>query len=235
MAGVPAPIEQPSVAYRDGNYLIVDKPRGMPVHATRDPNRAHLEGWVTDQLAEDTPITLAHRIDVWTSGLVLFGISDAAKPALAALFATHPAEERAIQKQYCAICCGCPENERGELKHFLTKKRIDGIDRMVPVRSGGKVAIARYEVASYDPELDISVIRFDLETGRMHQLRVQAATEGWPMLGDDVYGDAERNGATSLQGHLLHAERLAFTDPIHSIPIDATAPPPAEFERHRPA
>ena len=216
----------PAVAFRTGDYLVANKPRGMPVHATRDPNRANLLAWVRDLAGEDTPVTLHHRIDVWTSGLVAFSTSDAGNQALAAAF-----ETRTITKRYRAVCVGRPADDIGELRHYLAKKRIDGIDRMLSVRSGGKVAIAHYELDAYDPATDTSTVNFELDTGRMHQLRVQAAESGWPILGDPVYGDPEANRRTGIDGQLLHAEQLAFTDPIHAMPVDVTAPPPTIFER----
>lgn len=215
----------PSVAFRTGDYLIANKPRGMPVHATRDPNRANLLAWARELVGENTPLTLHHRIDVWTSGLVALSTSDAGNRALADAF-----ETRSITKRYQAVCVGRPTDDIGELRHYLAKKRIDGIDRMLSVRSGGKVAIAHYELDAYDPATDRSLISFELETGRMHQLRVQAAESGWPMLGDDLYGDPAANAAADVRGQLLHAEHLAFTDPIHSIPIEVTTRAPRIFQ-----
>jgi 23S rRNA pseudouridine1911/1915/1917 synthase len=214
---------EPTVAFRTGDYLIANKPRGMPVHATRDPNRANLLAWARD-LAGDA-VTLHHRIDVWTSGLVACSTSDAGNRALADAFQT-----RTITKRYRAVCIGRPSDDIGELRHYLAKRRVDGIDQMLAVRSGGKVAIAHYELETYDPASNTSLVSFELETGRMHQLRVQAAESGWPMLGDALYGDAEANRRFRIEGQLLHAERLAFTDPIHGVPIDVTAEPPPEFE-----
>ena len=216
----------PSIAFRTGDYLIANKPRGMPVHATRDPHRANLHGWIQTLVDDDTPITLHHRIDVWTSGLVAFSLSDAGRKALASAF-----EARTIAKRYQAVCVGRPSDEIGELRHHLAKKRIDGVDQMLAVRSGGKVAIAYYELDAHDPTTNTSLVSFELETGRMHQLRVQAAESGWPILGDPLYGDAAANRRFGVDGQLLHAGRLAFTDPIQGIPIDVTAPPPGDFDR----
>lgn len=216
---------EPTVAFRTGDYLIANKPRGMPVHATRDPNRPNLLAWARELVGEDTPVTLHHRIDVWTSGLVACSTSDAGNHALANAFQT-----RTITKRYRAVCVGRPADDIGELRHYLAKKRIDGIDRMLAVRSGGKVAIAHYELETYNPSSNTSLVSLELETGRMHQLRVQAAESGWPMVGDPIYGDAEANRRLGIEGQLLHAERLAFTDPIHGVPIDITAEPPPEFE-----
>jgi len=221
---------EPKVVFRNGHYLIAVKPRGLPVHPTRDPNRANLLDQVRALLHDDDPdrsIALPHRLDVWTSGLVVFGLSDASAKALGNLF-----ENRFITKRYRAICAGCPREPSGELRHYLAKRRVEGIDQMISVRSGGKVAIASYQLDSFDPETDTSVITFELVTGRMHQLRVQAAESGWPILGDQLYGDPVRNRAAGVDGQLLHAEHLSFDDPIQGIPIDVSTPPPLEFDSY---
>lgn len=174
------------------------------------------------------PVALHNRLDVWTSGLVVFGLSTQANKVLAALFAN-----RRVTKEYTAICVGRPSENHGELFHYLAKKRIDGIDMMVPVRSGGKHARASFVVEAHDEARELSLVSFTLETGRMHQLRVQAAESGWPILGDDLYGDPEANACAHRQhkfkGQLLHAERAAFDDPIEGIQINVTAPRPGEF------
>lgn len=202
----------------------------MPVHPTRDRGRANLLDWVRGLVGDDDPpVTLHHRLDVWTSGLVAFGLSEDGNRALARMF-----EQRLVVKRYRAVCVGRPVDRSGELRHYLRKRRIDGIDRMISVRSGGKVAISRYELDAYDVAADTSLVTFELETGRMHQLRVQAAEAGWPILGDEIYGDPVRNRQSGVKGQLLHAGHLAFVDPIRGTPVHASVPPPAVFIRHSP-
>ena len=126
-----------------------------------------------------------------------------------------------------------------------------GRDVMKSVRSGGKVALSRYRVLGREGGL--SLIEFELLTGRTHQLRVQAATQGWPVLGDETYGngyDGNRDnrdnrdsrdsrdkalstpGNTRRPGQLLHARSLGFVHPVTGRSVVVEAPLPDDFEAY---
>lgn len=199
------------VLHFDDHSIAVDKAAGWPVHATRDPNRPHLqaavEEWLRDRGDVDPAPAVVHRLDVWTSGVVLLARTAEARRELTRLF-----ERREVSKSYDAICVGGPGDDEGRLKHHLSKQRVRGRDVMRSVRSGGRVAITRYRVLGGAGGL--SLIRLEPETGRTHQLRVQTAAEGWPILGDDLYGDPAANAAHAAAHQLLRARRLRYVDPF---------------------
>lgn len=199
------------VLHLDNHSIAVDKAAGWPVHATRDPDRPHLqaavEEWLRDQGYDDPAPAVVHRLDVWTSGVVLLARTADARRELTGLF-----ERREVVKIYDAICVGGPADDEGRLRHHLRKRRERGRDVMRSVRSGGKVAITRYRVLGRAG--DLSLVRLEPETGRTHQLRVQTAVEGWPILGDDLYGDLVANAAYAAAHQLLRARRLGYVDPF---------------------
>ena len=214
------------VVFIDHHYLVVNKPRGLPVHATPDPQRPHLER-LTEHLLGQTGLSAVHRLDVWTSGVVVIARTADGRRALSRLFA-----DGAVTKVYEAVCVGRPDEPSGQLRHYLTKRREKGRDVMRSVRSGGKVAITDYElIRQVGP---YSLIRLEPKTGRTHQLRVQAALAGWPVLGDELYGHPERDPERELEGQLLHARSLAFSDPLTGDDRIFEEPPPGLFARFIP-
>ncbi len=229
-----------SVLHCDDVSIVVNKEAGWPVHATRDPDRPHLEQAVQAYLQSSTgsstggrsKAVVAHRLDVWTSGIVVLARNDDAVRHLTTQFA-----ERSVTKRYEAICIGGPQDDSGELKHYLAKRRESGRDVMRAVRSGGKVAISRFAVLGRGDGL--SLVEFELVTGRTHQLRAQTAADGWPILGDRLYGAHDESQTQQKRpapvdvrrpGQLLHARRLTFTHPTTGQSITVEADPPADFE-----
>lgn len=169
-----------------------------------------------------------HRLDVWTSGVLVFSRSELGKETLSRVF-----EERLCQKHYRAVCVGTPDSPSGQLEDFIAKKRVGGRDLMRKVRSGGKKAITKFTVLeTFD---GLSSVVFELITGRRHQIRVQAAIAGFPVLGDKLYADEEAFGQTEralhrcLEGQRLHAEHFSFDDPISGKPLVFSAPIPSPW------
>ncbi|HUS65914.1 MAG TPA: pseudouridine synthase [Kofleriaceae bacterium] len=226
-------ISRRDILFENADYLAVDKRSGWAVHPTVDRSRPNLVDALTSFLkhrdsAPPPILALHHRLDVWTSGVVLFARSERANPVLTALF-----RDRQVAKTYQAICVGTPPAQEGELVDFLQKRVVDRVERMVKVNSGGQKAITRYQVLSQED--DRFHVSFQPVTGRMHQLRVQSALAGFPILGDPLYGDAAQNRRHGLSAQLLHASRLAFRDPLADVDIDIRSPtPPAFLELGRP-
>jgi 23S rRNA pseudouridine2457 synthase len=221
-------ISRRDILFENADYLAVAKRSGWPVHATVDRSRPNLVDALTSFLrhrdaAPPPTLALHHRLDVWTSGVVLFARSERANPVLSALF-----RDRKVSKTYQAICVGAPPGQEGELVDFLQKRVVDRVERMVKVTSGGQKAITRYQVLAQ--EEDRFHVSFQPVTGRMHQLRVQSALAGFPILGDPLYGDAGQNRKYGLSAQLLHASQLVFQDPFDGVEIDIRAPTPPAFE-----
>ncbi len=215
------------ILFEDGDFIAVNKRRGWPVHKTLDPNRSNLFDALKAFLrnrnnGKKVYLTLQHRLDVNTSGIVLFGKSERSTKVLDNLF-----KGRMAKKEYCAICIGSPKEKSGRLESFLKKEKINKVETMVPVNKGGQKAITEYALRS--EKNGLSLMEFDLITGRMHQIRAHAKQFGFPILGDDIYGNFEENKKHSIKGQLLHAFRLSFHNSLTDEDIVIEAPLPEEF------
>jgi RluA family pseudouridine synthase len=206
------------------HLVAVNKEPGWPVHATRDPRRPNLEGALASRLGE--PVAAVHRLDVWTSGVVLLARTGEGRRRLTAMF-----ENRTVVKLYEAVCVGRPDPPEGTLKHYLAKRREAGRDVMRSVRSGGKVALTDYTTVGTGRTegADLALVELRPRTGRTHQLRVQAAEAGWPVLDDVLYGG--QRSRSDLDGQLLHARSLVFDDPWTGDQVVIEAQPYDRFER----
>ena len=142
---------------------------------------------------------IVHRLDRETSGLLVFAKSEAVKRALQAQF-----EARSVERVYRALVAGRPPRGEGTLQSRLAE------DRALRVRSvsGGRLAITAYRVLERRGARTLLELR--LHIGRRHQIRVQLAEAGWPIVGDVAHG-----GPRSAAGRLcLHATRLVFVHPV---------------------
>ncbi len=193
-------------------YLIINKPAGLP----SQPGSGHSDS-LSSRLAANfskadfTP-TPAHRLDKNTSGVIL-----AAKTYRALRAAQDGFREHTISKDYLAWVEGnWPEQAPVELYDLLEKQDRNGKEKVIT--GAGKEALCRVGLLSARKERSLLLIR--LFTGRTHQIRVQLASRGFPIIGDVKYG-----GPKAAQGMLLHAWRLA-------LPSGETfsAPPPWEGE-----
>ncbi|MFK7991115.1 MAG: class I SAM-dependent methyltransferase [Sandaracinaceae bacterium] len=204
------------IVYEDADLIVVDKPAGVPCQAA-DPSRPNdlphrLRGMIAARDGVDEVYLGIHqRLDQETSGLVLYAKSKRANRPLAAQF-----ESRQIDKRYVALTTGRPQ--RGTLRHRLTKPTAG----RVHVGSGGKPAVTLIEAVRHVAAHSRLEVR--IETGRTHQIRVQLAEVGCPVLGDRVYGGEP---APRL---MLHAWKLRLRHPIGGAALELTAAPPASFE-----
>ena len=201
----------------DAAFVVVDKPTGQIVH----PAPGHETGALTDELVRRFPEMadvgsrerpgVVHRLDIDTSGVMVFARTQAAYLALRRQFEAH----RDVRKTYLAVC----HWRRGvAAKGTLTS----------PI--GRQRAVSRYEVLGRQGPL--ALVRFDIETGRMHQIRIHAAKElGCPIAGDPLYGDAARDRRLRRKPArtLLHAVELSFIHPTAKRRVTFAAPPPSDL------
>ncbi|MEM6293741.1 MAG: RluA family pseudouridine synthase [Myxococcota bacterium] len=201
----PFVLTEEHVRYDDGGLLVVSKPPGLAVHATVDPARPHLAGAVEAFVAArgGDHAALHHRLDVDTSGLVLFALDRSLNAALTDMFRTH-----AVDKRYRAVVrpvdAAPPPTWRVE--NFLGKDKRVKATRYTAVRSGGKKAITEFTTLRREPAGRVLVEARPI-TGRAHQIRVHCAEAGWPIVGDRFYGGAKHERL------LLHAASLRFEHP----------------------
>ncbi len=201
-------LKDDSIVYLDAALLILDKPPGLPVHATLDPGRDHLLLAAARLLARRGEaigeLGLGHRLDVGTSGLIALGRHPDVTAKLAAEFA-----QRHVGKVYVALTGRVDPLPDGPLdvrNHLGANKDRRG-PPIVAVRAGGDRAWTMLTVLAAGP--DTVLWRAELHTGRRHQIRAHLAGLGMPLLGDAAYG-----GQLPAARPMLHAARLTLPHPV---------------------
>ena len=212
------------VLYRDDDILVVDKPSGMAVH----PSPGFETGTMTDELARRFPQMagvgsrerpgVVHRLDVETSGVMVFALSQRAYLGLREQFEAHDR----VTKTYLAVLHGAPKGRKGTLDTLLGKRADKKRMKVVEPGGVGQRAITHWEVLARHG--GVALVEFKIETGRTHQIRVHAAHLGHPVLGDRLYGRPDR--AKRL---LLHAVQLEFVHPVTGKALAFAAEPPPEI------
>lgn len=194
------------VLFEDQDLIVVNKPPALPTHETIDTTRNHLQrsvqaflGARDKKVAANVYLGIHHRLDVNTSGAILFTKRKDANAAVAKAF-----QEREVQKTYLALCLG-ELKEPAVIKSFLAESKQN--KRVVcSVKSGGKYAETAIRAAESKIILGrkISLIEASPKTGRTHQIRVHLSENNLPIIGDETYG-VRFSGAKRV---MLHAWRL---------------------------
>ncbi len=222
----------PDILYEDDGLIAVNKPDGRIVH----PSRARFTGTEANYVVGyllgkgEPPVCHAvNRIDRDTSGVVLFSKNSYMKArAIRALAETG-------EKEYLALVCGTPPEKKGTFDMPI-KRLIEG-DMFRAVAPDGQRAVTHYELVGVGETGNgaVSLLRFRLETGRTHQIRVHCLAAGIPILGDILYyseRSRDLSSALGLTAQQLHAYRLSFTEPLSGARIDLTAPITREDMKH---
>lgn len=213
-----------SELYRDAFLLAVNKPAGLPCHPTGDGGANALD-LVAARLQEKSgdaaaPILL-HRLDVDTTGVLLFALDPGANYALARQFA-----EREVSKVYLALVAGSPPESFSVANQLKPGRR----GRIQAVTSGGQTAETSF--ATLARGTGFALVEARPRTGRTHQIRVHLSGAGFPLLGDLIYGGPPAlrvHGEILPAGrHLLHAGTLSFRHP-GGAPMTLSAPLPDDF------
>ncbi|VTR91450.1 pseudouridine synthase : Putative 23S rRNA pseudouridine synthase OS=Blastopirellula marina DSM 3645 GN=DSM3645_04715 PE=4 SV=1: PseudoU_synth_2 [Gemmata massiliana] len=217
------------VLYEDHHLLIVNKP--APLLTQAPPGVPNLEevvkSYIKEKYAKPAGVYLGvpHRLDRPVSGVVCFARNTKAAQRVHAQFA-----ERSVRKVYWALVEGVVDSDAGAWDDWIRKIADEArVERAEAEAPGAKLATLEYRVLQ---RLD-SVTHIELEplTGRMHQLRVQTAWRGHPVLGDTMYGGTRAFGpaAELPRDHVvaLHARRLTITHPFTKQELTVEAPLPA--------
>jgi tRNA pseudouridine32 synthase/23S rRNA pseudouridine746 synthase len=212
---------QARVLHRDGLMLVIDKPCGLPVH--RGPKGGAKLETSFDHLrfGLPRPPVLAHRLDKDTSGCLVLGRHRKATASLGLLF-----KHGKIGKTYWTVVEGGPAEDEGMIDMPIGRLNVERGWWQKP-DPDGQQAVTNWKVRGRGSGL----AWLDLEpvTGRTHQLRVHTSAAGWPIVGDNIYGNGPRFGEPRLH---LHSREIVIPISKNKEPVRVIAPAP-EHMRER--
>ena len=231
---VPPPPERAplDILFEDELIVAVDKPAGVPV---TPPHRLRT-GSVLNRLVAHlgAPPHPCHRLDLSTSGVLLFAKNERAAAALMGDF-----EARRVRKTYAALCAGAapasPERRGNVVKIEAPICRVDGEDERCVRRvcgAGETGQPARTKLAALAASAAACAVLATPQQGRTHQVRLHCAHAGTPILGDDLYAGAGARAIASdagLERLALHAFGLRIAHPATGAPLELAAPLPADL------
>ncbi len=214
------------IVYEDDDIAVVNKPQGMTVHL----GNGNIDGTLVnallyrlDSLSGINGVIrpgIVHRIDKDTSGLLVVAKNDNAHVSLSRQIA-----EKTCKRTYIALLEGSLKDGFGTVTTYIGRSPQDRLKMAVVTPDKGKIAITDYTVIKRYQ--GYTLCRFDLRTGRTHQIRVHAKYLGHPVVGDPVYGIKKQK--FKLNGQLLHAWRLTLIHPVTSKEMTFEAPLPDYF------
>jgi len=200
----PPPDEGLDLVHVDEALIVVNKPEGLLSVPGRGEDR---QDCMVHRVQQRFPEALTvHRLDMATSGLLVFARGEAMQRALSVLF-----QDRQVNKRYVAVVQGLLAPDHGEVNLPLIADWPNRPRQMVCFERG-KPSQTLYEVLARDPLKDETRVALTPVTGRSHQLRVHMLALGHPMLGDPFYGDADSQARAPRL--LLHAEALGLPHPV---------------------
>lgn len=215
------------IVYEDEDIAVVNKPQGMTVHM----GNGNIDGTLVnallyrlDKLSGINGVIrpgIVHRIDKDTSGLLVVAKNDAAHLSL-----SKQIEEKTCKRTYLGLLEGNLKENSGTVTTYIGRDPNDRIKMAVVSPEKGKLAITDFEVLKRYKE-GYTLCKFDLHTGRTHQIRVHAKYLMHPVVGDPVYGIKKQK--FKLNGQLLHAWKLRLTHPKTGAVMTFEAPLPDYF------
>jgi 23S rRNA pseudouridine955/2504/2580 synthase len=213
-----------AVIFQDKHLLVLDKPAGVAVHGGSGMSYGVIEALRASRPRET--LELVHRLDRDTSGCLAVARDRATLTALHALI-----RQSGVHKTYLALVSGSWQLGTKRIDAPLATDNRQHGERHVRVAAAGKESVSVFKPVQFFGNL-ATLMEVDIPTGRTHQIRVHAAYAGHPLLGDDKYGDRERNAELKRHGLkriFLHAQSLAFEWPGSGVPFHVSAPLPAEL------
>ena len=214
------------VLFEDEALLAIDKPAGTAVHGG-----SGVSFGVIEQLRRARPqakcLELVHRLDRETSGVLLVAKKRSALTAMHEIM-----REGNSDKRYLTLVLGAWQNAKQHVKLPLHKFDTPQGEKRVMVREDGQTAHTIFTLQQRWP--GFSLLEAQLKTGRTHQIRVHLSHLGFPIAGDDKYGDFARNKELMKQGlkrMFLHAHTIAFNHPLTGEPLCIEAPLAPELQK----
>ncbi len=232
----PHALAEDDVLFEDDDLIAMAKPAGLQMHPSADAARDDLVAAVKRLLAARHPggnetagapyLGLHQRLDIDTSGVVLFTKAERANARLSVLFETH-----GVEKVYHAVVV-CPA--RPLPSHWTCHAPVERVGtgrrtRVEVVRSGGQPAETAFLVIEALP--GAALVEARPRTGRTHQIRAHLAHAQAPILGDEPYGAPLRLAGCVAPRVMLHATRLSLPHPVTGAPLTVECPYPPDFRR----
>ena len=217
------------ILYEDDTLLIINKPAGLVVH----PAPGHPEGTLVNALLAHCQTLpgiggvqrpgIVHRLDKDTTGAIAIAKTDLAQQHLQAQL-----KAKTARREYLGVVYGAPRSVGGTIdlpigRHPVDRKKM----AVVPVEKGGRPAVTHWQVK--ERLGNYTLMHFQLETGRTHQIRVHSVQLGHPIVGDPVYSSGA-GVRVNLPGQALHAWRLRLQHPLTGDWIEVSAPLPPAFK-----
>lgn len=198
------------IIYSAPSLLVVNKPAGLLAVPGRGEDK---QDCLSTRLQKDFPdVLIVHRLDMATSGLMVFARGEEAQRRLSKMF-----HDREVEKYYVAVVKGKLEPTTGEVNLPIgpdwPNRPRSKIDKVI-----GKPSLTYYRSLGFNN--DVTHVELKPVTGRTHQLRIHMAALGHPILGDVLYGDA-----ASAPRLLLHASRLGFAHPLTAKQLNFVSDP----------
>jgi 23S rRNA pseudouridine955/2504/2580 synthase len=213
-----------AVIYQDKHLLVIDKPAGVAVHGGSGMSFGIIEALRASRPRET--LELVHRLDRDTSGCLLVARDRGTLTALHAVI-----RNGGMHKTYLGLVAGSWQLGSKRIDAPLATDNRQHGERHVRVAAAGKDSVSIFKPVQFFGAL-ATLMEIDIPTGRTHQIRVHASFAGHPLLGDDKYGDRDRNAELKrlgLRRTFLHAQSVAFEWPASGVPFHASAPLPGEL------
>lgn len=223
---------QTKLLYEDNDILVIQKPAGLAVQSARigQPDVvSELKNYLAagSLQGKNVPgiqpyLGIVHRLDQPVEGLLVYGKNQKAAAELG-----RQLQGADFTKEYLAVVCGKPQEERQELVDYLIKENGRAV---VSTQKEAKKAVLQYEVAAVKTieSEEVSLLRVRLATGRFHQIRAQLSHAGFPILGDSKYGNEKSSNMAKRLGIRntgLCAVRLVFLHPANKKKMEYTVSP----------
>lgn len=214
------------ILYEDKAVLVCRKPAGLATQSGKIGQK-DLVSELKNYLGNNPYLGVIHRLDQPVEGLLVFAKSPSAAKKLSAQLT-----ENMLNKQYYAVVCGQGFKEEKQLENYLVKDNKANMSRVtVQKDQGAKKSVLVAKCLEYRPKEDISLMEIKLLTGRHHQIRVQMAAAGLPLLGDVKYGGEkaqEKAKALRVKNVALCAYALSFQNPESKKIMEFTVKPEGE-------
>ena len=194
------------IAYEDDYMLIINKAANSAIH----PSQLHFDNSLSngvkfyfDLIGLNKKIRPVNRLDKDTSGLVIFAKNDFIQDSL-----SNQMQAKIFKKDYIAILDGILDKKKGTINAPIARENDSIIKRCI--RDDGAPSITHYEVLDISNTNNLSLVKFNLETGRTHQIRVHTSFIGHPILGDTLYGKE----SSLISRQALHSYKVSFFHPV---------------------